>query len=190
MASAVDISSYLELMDHEFGGIDIKPSKQGYRVDRGGIKAHCAYPNLKSVDYFHGDNGEMVFIEFSDLAKQHLSILESIEQFKKCNLDKCIIRRNVKRLHREIAHELKQKYMDSLVIIRKVPKVFEGVPDWMRVEAGKVVIVVAPTEHGVDEAKKQDVVRVLEKLKDDLACSIPDEFFVHVKVVQVDSFFQ
>lgn len=189
MTLQATINDYLEFMDHEFTNTDIAPNKKGYKVDRNGIKNRCEYANLKSVDYFHESNERLHLVEFSDLARQHLNILTKIDEFKKCNLCKEEIKRNVKRLHREIGNELKIKYLDSLRIISKIPKVFSDPPEWIRTEAGKLVVVVAPIDASIDESKKEDIARVLEKLKDDLACSIPDDMFVGVQVVQVDSFF-
>lgn len=186
----LNIGDYFELMDHEFGNVAIIPNKQGYRVDRDGIKNRCNYANLKSVDYLHESNQQLNFIEFSDLARQHLAIMDKIAEFKACDLEKREITRNIKRLHREIGSEIKTKYMESLCILRKIPKVFENVPAWMLAESGRLVIVVAPPQEDVEESKKEDIVRIFEKLKDDLTCSIPDDIFQSVRVVQVDSFFE
>lgn len=189
MQQLANVDDFLEFMDHEFNTVAVVPTKQGYRLDRNGIKNCCNYANLKSVDYLHECNEQLNLIEFSDLARQHLAILDKIAEFKACNLDRREITRNIKRLHREIGSEIKTKYMETLCIIRRMPKVFENVPAWMVSDSGRLIIVVAPTQDDVDESKKDDVVRVLEKLKDDLTCSIPDDIFQSVKVVQVDSFF-
>ncbi|EMC3642946.1 TPA: hypothetical protein NPM75_003129 [Klebsiella pneumoniae] len=189
MQPLINIDDYFELMDHEFNDVAIRPTKDGYRIDRNGIKNRCNYANLKSVDYLHESNNQLTLIEFSDLAKQHLAILDKIAAFKACNLDKREITRNVKRLHREIGSEIKNKYMDTLCILRKIPNVFHNVPAWMIADSGRLIIVVAPTQDDIEESKKEDIIRVFEKLKDDLTCSIPDDIFRSVKVVQVDSFF-
>jgi len=185
----VDIDEYFELMDHEFNEVATTPNKKGYRLDRDGIKNCCNYANLKSVDYLHESNSKLTLIEFSDLAKHHLNILDKISQFKSCNLNKREISRNVKRLHREIVGEIKSKYMDSLFIIRKIPDVFDNIPGWMVAEFGRLIIVVAPSSDDIEKSKQEDIMRVCEKLKDDLVCSIPDDLFHSVKIVQVDSFF-
>ncbi|WP_108700795.1 hypothetical protein [Phytobacter sp. SCO41] len=189
MNPSIDIDAYFEPMDHEFGDIDIKPNKQGYRVDKNGIKLSCCYPNLKSVDYFHGDENILYLVEFSDLARQHLCIMERVRNLKECNLNKNDRTRAIRKLHREIGHELKQKYLESLIILRKIPRIFKNVPEWLIVEKGKFIIVVAPSSIDLEEDKKEDIARILEKLKDDLTCSIPDDIFEGVKIVQVNSFF-
>lgn len=182
------LNTFYELMDHEFEGISITHEKLGYRVDRNGIKVHCKYANLKSVDYFHEIDEKTNFIEFSDLARQHASIMERIAHFKKCDLPKREITNNVKRLHKEIGNELKHKYMDSISIIRKVPKVFDDVPEWMTEGNAKYIVVVAPLSSEVNDSEANDIIRILEKLKDDLTCSIPDDLLLSIKILPVDKF--
>ncbi|MDN4624699.1 hypothetical protein [Pantoea agglomerans] len=184
-----DFMDFYELMDHEFKEVEVTPNKSGYVVDRQGIKLCCKFNTFKSVDYLYESNDKLHLIEFSDLAKHHIAVLQKIERFKECNLDKSLIRDNVKRLHREICNEIKTKYIHSLSILKSLPKHVENVPVWAQVDCGRLVIVVAPPPSDMDESGKQDVFRVLEKLKDDLTSSIPDEIFRGVKVQQVENFF-
>lgn len=184
-----NFTDFYELMDHEFKDVETIPNKSGYVVDRKGIKLSCKFNTLKSVDYFYEHNEKLQLIEFSDLAKHHISISDQIEQFKKCNLGKNLIRENVRRLHREICNELKTKYLHSLTILQKLPQHIENVPVWAQVDSGKLIIVVAPPPKDMDDSVKQDIFRVLEKLKDDLTSCIPDEIFQGVRVQQVEQFF-
>lgn len=188
MADLIDIEQFYELMDHEFANIQIRHDKSGYRVDRNGIKLHCKYANLKSVDYFHEINQKINFVEFSDLARQHSVIMDKIVQFKNCNLPKCEITKNIRRLHKEIGSELKTKYLDSITIARKIPQVFVNAPEWLSQGASRYVVVVAPISEAIEESKREDVARVLEKLKDDLTCSIPDDLLLSIKIVSVENF--
>lgn len=184
----VHFSQFLEVMDHEFRTVEIDHNKTGYRVDKVGIKRHCGYPQLKSVDYFHEKDERLFLVEFSDLASQHISILERIDQLKASNLDKKQRSVFIKSLHREISSEMRDKYLQSLTILNKMSDCIDELPDWALVNKGRLVIIVAPVSDDINDEQKTDIVRVLEKLKDDLTCSIPDDLFLSVKILPVHNF--
>uniref|UniRef100_UPI001643E889 hypothetical protein n=2 Tax=Yersinia TaxID=629 RepID=UPI001643E889 len=74
--------------------------------------------------------------------------------------------------------------------LRYMPKNISNIPAWAVVEKGNYIVIVAPTNDNVEASVKSDIVRILDKLKNDLTTSIPDELFVGVKVVKIDSFLQ
>lgn len=182
-------NDFFEKMDHEFRFIEIEHDKSGYRVDRTGIKHHCKYNELKSVDYLYEQENKLCLVEFSDLARQHLSIIDRVKSLNECNLDKNERKLYIKGLYREISSEMRTKYLHSLNILTKMPECLDDVPEWAQKRKAKLWIVVAPTPDEISEEHKTDIVRVLEKLKDDLTRSIPDDLFVSVKVFSVHSFF-
>lgn len=185
----VNFNDFFEKMDHEFQFIDIDHDKAGYRVDKSGIKHCCQYNELKSVDYLYEQESKLFLIEFSDLARQHVSILERVKLLKESNLDKNQKKIYIKGLYKEISSEMRTKYLHSLTIMTRMPDCIEDVPEWAQRSKGKLLIVVAPTSEDVSDEDKTDIIRVLEKLKDDLTRSIPDELFVSVRVVPVHRFF-
>ncbi|WP_267248514.1 hypothetical protein [Yersinia sp. Marseille-Q5920] len=185
-----DFENFAEEMDHEFKSIDVKINKIGYKVDGEGIKYHCKFNEIKSVDYFHNIEDKLHLVEFSDLAMQHTCILQRIKKIKDCDLDKKEKILHIKELHKAIISEMRQKYIDSLTILRYMPKNISNIPAWAVVEKGNYIVIVAPTNDNVEASVKSDIVRILDKLKNDLTTSIPDELFVGVKVVKIDSFLQ
>ncbi|MBN5273465.1 hypothetical protein JY490_05565 [Serratia marcescens] len=186
---SANFNDFFEKMDHEFRNIEIEHDKSGYRVDKTGIKHHCKYNELKSVDYLYEQENKLCLVEFSDLARQHLSVLDRVRMLNESNLDKSQRKQYIKGLHKEISSEMRTKYLHSLSILTRMPDCIKDVPEWAQRNKGKLLIVVAPTSEDISDEDKTDIVRVLEKLKDDLTRSIPDDLFVSVKVVAVHSFF-
>lgn len=187
--SAIEFSTFAENMDHEFKHIDCQIDKIGYKVDGKGIKVHCSCSTLKSVDYFHEDSGDVVLIEFSDLAAQNEQINTRIDKLKNSDMEKCDVIRFVKELHKTIPNEMRKKYIDSIHILRCMNNVITNIPDWAaNREKGKYVIVVAPLSELVPVTQRAEIARLLDRLQTSLALSIPEPLFNGVKVIPLDRF--
>ncbi|MDN8598649.1 hypothetical protein Q0A17_04330 [Citrobacter sp. S2-9] len=187
--SAVSFSTFAELMDHEFTNTTQKIEKIGYKVDGKGIKSHCSCTTLKSVDYFHEIEGDMIFIEFSDLESQKSQQAILIDELKKSGMGKGTIRLFVKELHKSISVEMRKKYIDSIHILRCMNGKIVDVPEWAsNRDKGKYVIVVAPLPELSPKEKRIELLRLLDKLESDLTLSIPEPLFSGVKVMPLDKF--
>ncbi|MEA5216195.1 hypothetical protein [Enterobacter cloacae] len=189
--SSVSFSIFAEPMDHEFTTSTISIKKIGYKVDGTGIKTHCSCHTLKSVDYFHEDEGDITLIEFSDLEAQNAQILSRIEKLKNSGMAKSDVVKFVKELHRTIPNEMRKKFLDSIHILRCMNDSISDIPEWAaNREKGKYIIVVAPIAELAPPEQKADLVRLLDKLKSQLTLSIPDPLFKGVNVLPLDRFIQ
>lgn len=187
--NSVSFDSFAENMDHEFRNVDLPINKVGYKVDGEGIKIHCQCRTLKSVDYFHDQNGDIVFIEFSDLAAQNEQIHATIEDVKKSGMQPNNIRQLIGEMHKKIPQEMRKKYIDSIHIMRCMGENITNIPEWASNRGkGKYYIVVAPISELAPETQKGDLVRMLDTLQNRLTESIPDPLFNGVEVIPLNRF--
>ncbi|ELK2279567.1 hypothetical protein RUZ38_004363 [Vibrio vulnificus] len=184
------ISEFFEVMDHEFPEIETSLELQGYKVDgNNGIKKHCKFNDLKSVDYLsvHDTKG-FLLVEFSDLWKQNITIQEQALRIKQSNLpksDKQALRRE---LFKAINKELCTKFKDSLTILQAMQVDVKNIPTEFYNERPKYIIVVAPINEQDTLEKKQEILRFLDILKDKVAQSIPAPLFNRVSIIPLQSF--
>ena len=184
------LNDFLELMDHEFGEIGIELGVYGLKVDgdNNGLKQHCNLNKLKSVDYIYKENNKFPLIEFSDIYRQQNAILAEIDQLKSCDLSRSLRTDLVKERHKKILSELVQKFKDTLTIISKLHNHISDIPENLQNQSQEYRIVYAPFHPEIAEDKKQDLVRFLDRLKDNITTAIPNEMCERVRVIHIANF--
>lgn len=179
------ISNFLEVMDHEMPehtGLQI--SRSGYKVDGEGIKKHCRFLDLKSVDYFEINSKHgLVYVEFSDLFAQDIQIQAKIEVITCSDLPSPMKKELRKVFYTEINKELAQKFKDSQVIHTQMPTKLKNISTAFN-EIAMYVVVVPP----IEASKRTEQIKFIDALKNKLTCALPDTLFTSVIVVPLDKF--
>lgn len=175
-------------MDHEFSELQhLAVGREGFRIDKEGIKKHCNLSELKSVDYFedHTEKG-FLLIEFSDLFKQDDRVQSDIESLNACNLDKRQKKQLKKQYYREIHQELVKKFKDSRLIATDLPNHFINIPTSFANEAQFVIVL--PSFEIQGKRTKAEIARFVDILKDKVISSLPRHYFSSVSVIPLDIF--
>lgn len=190
MTERTCISTFSELMDHEFPNSEIVISLDGYKVDgNSGLKRHCNCNSLKSVDYFRDCSQRgFLMIEFSDLVKQDAQIAEKIQQINGCNLNRTLKRELKKQYYKEIHQELVNKCKDSHSIVNVANDVLDNIPESFS-NIPKYIVVVAPLSD-LDESRQTDVMRLIDTIKTKLSQALPQHLYTTVHVLPLERFIQ
>ncbi|EEZ81273.1 hypothetical protein VMC_38530 [Vibrio alginolyticus 40B] len=190
MTKKTCISTFSELMDHEFVDCNLKLDIQGYKVDgNNGVKKHCNCNTLKSVDYFRDCNRRgFLMIEFSDLVQQDHQITEKIQKITDSNLAPSLKKEIKKQYYKAIHQELVGKCKDSHSIVQVASTLLNNVPSNFS-NTPKYVVVVAPISD-LDEGKKTDVIRLIDTIKTKLSQALPKHLYSTVHVLPLEKFAQ
>ncbi|WP_024433969.1 hypothetical protein [Acinetobacter baumannii] len=182
------ISTFLEAIDHEMPNYtDIVINRESYKVDGDqGIKVHCSERELKSVDYFdsHPTKG-FLYLEFSDLIAQDEQIKDKLKQLDEIQLPKELdkeVRKQFynKKIHQELVQKLKDSvYLNTMIM----PKYVENIPEIFG-SIGHFVVVIAP----IDESKRADVARCIDRWRDAIRTSVPKDMYDSVSIITLDQF--
>ena len=184
-----ELSTHIEVMDHEISGLDFQIEHQGYRVDGdSGIKAVVQMNNRKSIDYFYIKNDKCLFIEFTDLARNkedllgvEASISEIDNEFHRNKLRKLI-----KNDHRE---EMVAKFISSKDIVLKIPSYYKNIPPSFLINDAKTFYIVhAPVNENLPEIDKAEIIRYLKGLSARISDCLEDEICNRVKLIFLERF--
>lgn len=180
------INTFLENIDHEMPKYyKINIDRMAFKIDGDhGIKVHCEKRELKSVDYFdnHPKKG-FLYLEFSDLIANDEYIANKIESIQMADLPKNLAKEIRKDYYNKIHRELVHKIKDTLHLKTLMNSYIENIPEYFS-SLGKFVIVIAPIEEG----KKADVGRCVDRWKTAIMTSMPKGMFDEVIFIPLDIF--
>lgn len=123
----IKLNDYLKKINPEFKDVENKLLEQlpnAYLLDNNdGLKKYCGCVNLKSVDFLLKKDGELYFIEFSDLNSEDASIRKNIDdQIKCCKKQKekkidCPVKDYPKQLQNMKSNDFVLKYKDTILLL-------------------------------------------------------------------------
>lgn len=183
------IEDFKEAMDHEGLSDSVTLTKEGYRLDpkgRGeevlrGIRCEVNCNTYKSVDYLYDTGGQAYLVEFSDIWRQHLDILDFVKRINDSNLNKQDKKAIVQKRHAEIRDELKTKLKDSVMIISKAHDVLDGWSECLKIGEYRFRVIIAE-----NKSNSPDLIRFVSLLISQLRTSMRSEFCSDIKVNYID----
>ena len=145
----------------------------------------------KSIDYI-ASNESLALVEFTDLYSQQNDIIKQTGELYESNFSNRQTRKINKKNWGTIQKELTDKYKDTCLIIEEMQKTALCVDLKAQYQDNlaprKYWVIVAPFHPDIEEGNKEDLMRFLEKLKDNITTSLPKAWNVRVKIISINNF--
>ncbi len=184
-------NAYREKMNHELDDTPVRISLlvKGYKLDgENGIKKAIGVDKLRSVDYI-AENDSLTLVEFTDLYRQQDEILDLIRDLRNTHdLSKKNTRKVNKILRQSVLKELREKYLQTLLIIDEMQKIHFCNQLAERSNNQKYWIIVSPFHPAIAQENKSEMARFLDMLQNTLTTAFPKKWNIKVQIIVIEKF--